>query len=490
MTEKTKKKGEDGMVNKDQKKAVGGGIFPALAVILFLATVIGFFGDMDPEKELLYTWENTFEAMAEEEETLCFLKDSLLLGEVEVLSDGKSIHYGARLPEEARLTFGGEGYNADLTSKEESLVFSSSELSDAPRLGERQGAAAAFFQSAYAESDALPGEIRTLLGLFLSMTDPDLISSADTLGDVARSLWDIADPSCKRKNATWMAGEEKLKVKDVTYRFDSEDLKKMWTLFSSEGKKDEVQNAAVALFAATNALEGKALTAEKEEAIRAFFHGEGDLHADFSSALLSQGSEGTLSFHIYKNYVIGIELIFKSGDVTVNSEIFFGKKVADAQERTLRFTVKNGEETLLSALLSARVTENSKSAFIREWTWEISDPSSVFLTEKTESTGKIRYSWGKTKKDIGLRFVLDGKEVTFGGTLTDYKLGKKCVFELRRLEVDRVNLLGKERLTVSITPGCDGISLPEATSPLFPEGEEKDALKELFLQKYGEVVKQ
>jgi len=129
------------------------------------------------------------------------------------------------------------------------------------------------------------------------------------------------------------------------------------------------------------------------------------------------------------------------------------------------------------------------SSDISEWTWEVSDPKSVFLTEKTETSGKIRYSWGKTKKDIGLRFVTDGKEITFGGTLTEYKSGKKCKFRLRRLEVDRENLLGKEGLSVSLTPGCDGIVLPEATLPLFPEGEEKETLKESFLQKYGEAVK-
>jgi len=477
------------MADKNPRRPRRGGIFPALAVILFLATVIGFLGDMDPEKELLYAWENTSEAMSEEEEVLCFLKDSLLLGEAEVLSGGENIRYSARLPEEARLSFGGEGYHAALTSKGDSLVFSSSELSDAPRVGERKGAAALFFQSAYGESGVLPEEIKTLVGLYLSMTDPDLITSGDTLGEVARSLWDIADPSCKRKSAALTVGEEEISVKDVIYRLDAEDLKKMWTLFSAEGKKEAFQDAVVALFSAANALEGKALTAEKEEAIRAFFRGEGDLHAAFSAALLARESEGTISFHIYKSQVIGVGLAFKSGDVTANCEIFLGKKVSGAEERNLFLTVKNGDETLFSARIYARVTENSDSAFIREWTWEVSDPKSVFLTEKTETSGKIRYSWGKTKKDIGLRFVTDGKEITFGGTLTEYKSGKKCKFRLRRLEVDRENLLGKEGLSVSLTPGCDGIVLPEATLPLFPEGEEKETLKESFLQKYGEAVK-
>ena len=55
------------MADKNPRRPRRGGIFPALAVILFLATVIGFLGDMDPEKELLYAWENTSEAMSEEE---------------------------------------------------------------------------------------------------------------------------------------------------------------------------------------------------------------------------------------------------------------------------------------------------------------------------------------------------------------------------------------------------------------------------------------
>lgn len=477
------------MADGKQKRNRHGGIFPTLAVILFLMTVVGFFGDMDPEKELLYAWKNSSEAMAEDEETLRFLKESLLLGELEILSEGESIRYGARLPEEARLSFGGEGYGTALTSKGDTLVFSSSELSDGARLGARQGAAASFFHSAYAESGALSDELRTFLGLYLAMTDPDFIGFGDAVGEVVRSLRDIADPSCKRKNAAMTAGEEELKVKDVIYSFDSEDLKKMWTLFSAEGKKEELQDAVVAAFASASALEASPLAVEKEEAIRAFFRGEGDLHGAFSSALLSQGSEGEIRFHIYKKQVIGMEVFFKSGDKTAELDLFFGKKVSGAEERSGELTVKNGEETLFSAGLAARVTENTDSAFVREWTWELFDPNGVFLTEKTESAGKIRYSWGKTKKDIGLRFVLDGKEVTFGGTLTDYKLGKKCVFELLRLEADRENLLQGKRLTVSLTPGSDGISLPEATLPLFPEGEEKEALKESFLQKYSEAVK-
>ncbi len=477
------------MADKNQRKTGRGGIFPALAVILFLTTVIGFFGDMNPEKELLYAWENTTEAMAEDEETLRFLKEILLSGEAEALSEGESIRYGARLPEEASLSFGGEGYHATLTSKGERLAFSSSELSDATRSGQRQGAAASFFQSAFAESGVLSQEIRTTLGLYLSMTDPDLIKFGHTANEVVKSLWDIADPSCKRKSATVTVGEEELKVKDILYRFDSEDLKKMWTLFSAEGKKEELQDAVVALFSASCALEAKPLAEEKEEAVRAFFRGEGELHDAFSAALLSQGSEGEISFHIYKNQVIGMEIFFKSGDKTASLDLFFGKKVAGAEERSGELTVKSGEETLFSARLSARVTENSDSAFIREWSWELSDPHGVFLTEKTESVGKIRYSWGKTKKDIGLRFALDGKELTFGGTLTEYKLGKKCSFVLQRLEVDRENLLQGKRLSVSLTPGSDGILLPEASLPLFPEGEEKEALKESFLQKYSEAVK-
>lgn len=478
------------MTGKNPRKAGRGGIFPALALILFLVTVVGFFIDTNPERELLYAWENTSAALCEDEETLRFLKESLLLGEVEALSDGKSVCYSAALPEEARLSFGGEGYNATLTSKGDALVLTSSELSDSPRKGARKAAAASFFQSAYVESEALPEEIRTLLGMYLSMTDPDFIGFGDTLGEMTRSLWDIAEPACKRKNSVLTVGEEEIQVKDAVYRFDSEKLKKMWTLFSAEGKKEEVQDAVVAAFAVANSLESKPLTAEKEEAIRAFFRGEGELHAAFSSAILAQGSEGNIAFHIYKNQVIGIGLFFQSGDVTVTSEIFLGKKVSGAEERTAVLTVKNGEEILFSASLAARITENSDSAFIREWTWSISDPNSIFLTEKTDSEGKIRYSWGKTKKDLGLRFILDGKEVTFGGALTEYKSGKSLSFEIRRLEVDRENLLGKQRFSVTLTPGTDGIALPDASAPLFPEGEEKEALKQSFLQKYEAAVKE
>lgn len=477
------------MAEVKQRKSGSGGIFPALAIVLFLVTVIGLFLDLNPAKELHYAWEETRETLTEEEEAVLFLKDCLTLGEVKADSGKESISYSARLPEEARLSFGGEGYSAALTAKEDRLVFSSEVLSDEARYGDRSGAAAAFFDSAYADAEVLPEEIKMLTGLYLALTDPDFVGAPSTLGETANALWDIADVSPKKESAVLSVGEEEIDVKDIVYSFRAEELKKMWTLFASEGKKESFQDAVCSLYAAMEAFGGKPLTREKEEAIRAFCRGEGERFHSVSRVFLSESSEGSLSFHIYKGRVIGIGLSLKSGDVKVNGEIFFGKKVAGAEERTLSFAVQSGEESLFSALLAARVTENSDRAFVREWTWEISDAENILLSGEKAASGKIRYSWGKEKKDLGLRFVTEAGEVTFGGTLSEYKKGKKCEFVLGRLEVDRVNLLQGESFTVTATPGSDGILLPDATGALFPAEEEKASLAASFAEKYRGAVK-
>ncbi len=477
------------MAVENQRGAGHGGIFPVLAVILCFVTVISFFGAQDPQRELRQAWENTAEEFSEDEKTLIFLKDSLLQGSVDVSSEQESFSYTARLPEEARLSFGGENYNASLTSKGEKLALLSAELLDAVRVGERGGAVQDFFESAYLESNVLSEEVKWILGMYLSLGDPDLLALEDRIGTVAEALWGIAEPSCKRESAKITVSEKEIKVKNIIYTLDSEDLKKMWTLFSAEAKKEDLQNSVVALYRAIFAVEEKGLSAAKEEAIRAFLRGEGEMHQRFNEVFLSPQSQAKFIFSVYKNRVIQMNASLKSGDVTVAGDVFFGEKGSEAEERRAEFSVLNGETALFSAKLSAHITENSAHAFVREWNWNIADEKNVLLEGKNETAGKIRYSWGKSKKDLGLRVVLDEREVTFGGTLSEYKFGKRCKFDLIRMELDRKDLLGGKRYAVSLVPTADGIVLPEGAAALFPQGEEKAALKESFGAKYHEVVK-
>lgn len=465
-----------------------GGIFPLLAVVLLVSTVIGLVLDLDPERELLLAWEETREILTEDEADLLFLRDGLVSGSVTAERKDGSLSYMANLPESARLVFGGNGYRADLSAVGDKLVFSSSELSDGSRGGDRRGAAAAFFQSPYYEADVLPAEIEALLAVYLSMTEPAFVSSAETIGRVAGELWDVADADCTKESASLTVGEETLSVKDVVYRFGPEEFKRIWTLFTTEGKKTELQDAVCAVYAAMSALDGKALSAEKEAAIRSFLNGESDTFHEVGRVFLSESSSGEMRFSIYDGRVVGISFSLKSGDCTARGELFLGKTVKNDEKKTLNFSVKNGEKETLSIALSAAVTENGDRAFVREWSWDVRDENGILLCDKTAAKGKIRFSWGKEKKDVGLRFATEDKTVIFGGTLNEYEEGKICKFVLGRLEVDRENLLAGRSLTVTLSPSADGIALPEATLPLFPPAEEREALKNSFGEKYRQAV--
>lgn len=473
----------------NRRNSGNGGIFPLLALVLLFVTVFGFFGQMDPTREMKRAYEKTVEILSEEEEEIRFLRQCLMQGKTTLSLGKETVTYQADLPRAASLSFAGKGYGAALTSHGDRLILSSEELLSENRAAKRQDAVSEFWTGAFVESECLSEETRMLVGLYLALTDPSFLEAGDLFENTAEDLLEIASPDCKKEKNTLTVGEEELSVKDISYLFSSEDLKKMWTLFSAEAKKEGFLEAVVSAYACLCATEEKAVSEEKREAIRDFLNGEGKTHKAFAEVFLSAESEGKLSFHLYKGKVIGIGFSLKSGDVKANGEILFGNPVEGASMRSLSLSVKKEDETVFSLALSAAIREDSETAFVREWNVAVTDTKNFLLTDKTESQGKIRFSWGRVKKDIGLRLVLDEKEIALGGQLKEYKEGKTCEFSLSRLEVDRENRLQGKTLTVTLSPSADGISVPKAEQPLFPEGEEKKALAEDFKTRYEESVK-
>ena len=181
--------------------------------------------------------------------------------------------------------------------------------------------------------------------------------------------------------------------------------------------------------------------------------------------------------------MIAVRAAFSSGDTTFALELFFGEKIREGTF-VLNLSLKKGEESLLEAHVNHRIVEDSRTAYVRQLDYSVSDPAgTVLLSESGQISGKIRYSWGKEKGDIGLRIITPSGQIGFGGMIEEYKAEKSLRCRISRVEVDRINRLDSDLvLTLSNKP-AEHRALP-AGKPLPVSGEDQKALLDAFYQNY------
>ena len=96
----------------NRRNSGNGGIFPLLALVLLFVTVFGFFGQMDPTREMKRAYEKTVEILSEEEEEIRFLRQCLMQGKTTLSLGKETVTSQADLPRAASLSFAGKGYGA------------------------------------------------------------------------------------------------------------------------------------------------------------------------------------------------------------------------------------------------------------------------------------------------------------------------------------------------------------------------------------------
>lgn len=458
-----------------EEKKGGIGFSLILAVILLIWTLCGFLGELSPSRNLLQAWDQTREDLAEKEEVSLWLLSTAKNGSLAISREEDVIFsYRAALPEKAKLTFE-DDQEISLYSNGEKLILTGSELPSG-YVADRADAAVLWEDGPF--SQAVPENLFSLFRIYLNLTDPQKEENEKQLEEIARVLWKSADP--RRDSAEWAyshEGQEKT-VGGSSYTFDSESLTRLLETLAKEGEKEE-NRAAISSFARLFfALSGQALSAEEEANLADFVCGRGERYEN----LMEEVAKGNLvlTFGIKSGRVIGLSADFSTDSRSASFRLDFGEKPKKSTAVSLNFTLSDSEGEVLSFVLQDRILEDTRRAYIREWGITTSENG-----EKSQQT--VRFSWGKEKDDLGLRFITSEGEVNFRGELIRHKRGKELSFCISRIEENRRNILLGGALTVTVTEKADFEEVEIPNAPLFGSEEERAALKETIASSYGKM---
>ncbi len=455
-----------------QNRSRRGGIFPFLAFFLAVFTLVAALLDLSPDRALKSAIQNTKKDWNHREEALVFLSRVLREGSVRVEGESFDLKYDADLPGEAALRLAQGDVDLELYAGEDELVWDSRALLDSPLSGKRDDAAKKIEESALGFCQFPEEQTLSLLRAYLALTDPDLLDGelSSALSRVGSKLFG----SAKREKGDFLVEGEKLRATKISYLMEKENFTQGLAALQKEGRKEEVQNSVLAMFTALNALTGTSQTLEDRDAIQAFLKGEGERYASFARALEGEDSRGEAVFWIRSGRLIGMEWSFHLEGITASLSLCLGQSIKGSEESRLQWQYQRNGEEPRSVTLSHRIVEDSKKACIREVEWNLSGQE-----------GKIRYSWGKTKGDLGLRLITAEKEIAFRGQMKEYKKGKFLCFQLSGVEENRENCLSSP-LTFTLTRKGQVPAAPEAKGDLFPKGEEKQRLRESISERSRE----
>lgn len=472
------------MDQRTEKKPIfrGGMAFPLLALVLLITTLLGLFSGGSSAGKLFRAMEKTGADLKKKEEGVLSVLSYLQQGSVALSGTDLAVEYKAALPEGASLfTKKGSG-SLKLVALGDRLALESPELLEKTLSGARGGAAlladSAFCLEETAESEAL-------YRLFLALSDPALNGKIDVLS-AAKKIGAKMGSDAEVTKAPLIRRGEEFSVTRQTYRLSSEQLVKGLDAFAQLGQNEEWKQALVSRYSLLLSLVGKEPTLGTEEAAALFLTGQGEAFQSLRDRLGKEKNQMTVEWDLYRGRVVRVHLSFRIGDEVGEGEIYFGKNIKTAKTSEASLSVRRGEETVFQCSASLTLSEDSKNAYVRELDYSVTDPEHRILTEKDMASGKFRYSWGKVKSDIGLRWITPERQIGFGGVLKEQKKGTVTV-EISRVEIDRVNQLTGEKLTLTLSGKKPELELPASGGELFPQGEEKEALRQSFLTKYQEL---
>ncbi len=459
----------------------GGGFFSFLAVILAVATFIGLFASLSSGSTLSRTWSKTEKKLMQREEGFLFLCSALQKGSFSLTDGETALSYEANLPEKASLSLSGAGYDLALFASGSALTAKSESLLPKTLSGDRAFAAVSLSSSAFA-SEEVKKEYLDLMGLFLALSDPNL-PEGNALSGWMKKVAKASSPTLSYSDQILPHGDG-IPVTSYYYRISSQGLQEgllAWKKLGSDPKNADSLCAAISLLRASFGLETSGETLEK---IRAFAAGEGDWFQSLSDLAGKENSVLAVDFSVSGGCVIAITADFVLGDFSGKFELFLGQDVENAPEQSLSFTLFQGEEKAVSLSLISRLREDSKKAYIREVEYSLEDETSLLLGDEKALSGKVRFSWGKVKGDLGLRLITAEKEINFRGKVTQWKKGSQIDFEILGLEVNKENILKGKTLLGHVDQKGEPAAPSASQGALFPEGEEKELLREAFLSSY------
>ncbi|MBR2615939.1 MAG: hypothetical protein IKC69_04610 [Clostridia bacterium] len=456
----------NGQGNRERKAHRPGGIFPLLAVALTVVSLVGLFSYLSPASALSRALEKTEKIWAKKENVLLFVGSALQSGSLSVEGDGLSLQYEAALPDGASLEMKKGGEDVGLYAGGDEVVLETSLLEDVLS-DERVGAYAAWCESAFVEAGR---EETALMPLFLAASDPAL-SDEKSMENLTDELYRAAKPSVEREK-TELLGKSEQSATRYRISLSSERLsacaKTLTRALEKEASRAALGARLDLMLSLLPAVEGVHLSSEAllaDKALEAFCEA-------------AEESELTLDFYVCGGVVAAFGLEGEWDGATLSLSLFLGEKPAK-EEQSLTLTLSpDGEEELVLRAKGA-VTDDSEQAFIRTFSYELTDSSDTYLAEK--KSGEVRFSWGRARGDVGMRLITPEGEWNVGGTVEEYKEKKSIRLCLSRFERNKENLLEGE-LSLHISPEAEPKEPPEADGALFSEGEERASLLALLTE--------
>lgn len=475
------------MDRQSNRKTVGhrrGGVFSLLAWILLFVTVIGLILRIFSGTGVEGALAKTQKKLTARESDGLFLLSALSDGSLTLRGEGMELLWNASLAEEGYTLSAKEGGNRfALYAVGDNVTAAGSLFPDGTVFAPRRSAAYALAGSALDREGVAPEHYAFFQGL-LSLADPDL-GSFDVLSSSVERILKKAKPELLKEDGEYKDGKNRLDVVQYTYRFSSEALVRACGALLKEGQKEEVQRSVSAYYAAALSACGKKITAEDQKAVLSFLKGEGKAFDSFSNLLGKSDSSLEITLSVYDGAVVAGQVQWSLGDLRQKAELFLGADPETAVRSFLRVSADRGEENLFSLNVTDEILDDSESAYIREWKWSLSHQGGFFSEEQKSTEGTLRYSWGKAKGDLGLKWMEGEESLVLRGTLLSRKEEKEIKIRLNRVEENGSNLLPCDFVDVVFNRTCAMEEPPAAKQSLFPEGEQKESFGQRFEEAYN-----
>lgn len=419
---------------------------PSLICVAFLAllfgwTLISLILYCLPSSALSRAVEQTAAEWEERESVFLFLSECCDSGSAELTRSGKSL-ISYRAAEGVRALSFGE--TLSLTERSDGVTLTS------PRLSAPHGAPRSALRDQF-DSTGLPallGESESkVLQAYLSFAAPEARRAFSGLSDTASTLISAASPTVTRAENTLTVGQTSLPVTDTVYSFDAEGITRAVAALQEMLSEEEKRAEFAYLSRVLSALVGTSTVLESELGDAAYMTA--------LSESLKSDQASTLSYSVSDGRLVQLRL-FLQGKVTREFVLFFGES-PEATQRFFQWSETDPEGAVRTVLLEDTVLEDSDRAYIRQWT----------RTDSARGDVTVRFSWGREKGDLGLRFILPEREINFRGEMVSYRPEKRIEIKISRIEENKQNLIPGAPLMLTVTSEePEPIALPAESVPI------------------------
>ena len=454
-----------------------------LALVLLIGTLATPFVYYAPKNRLSRAVEKTAAELLDEE-VLSLLGEVLWDGSFEAKGENQSLSYTATLPKSAALAQQGKSGSFRVAFQGDDLYLYSSGLGEEAFSAPRKGAALQLCDSAFADA-GMPAMQMRLLRTALILGDEGFSPALETLMQTVSSCISAADPEFSAVGEEIKIGGKEHKATTYTYKSGKEGLEKALSALKRAGKDDRTKEAYTTLRGLLSAALSKNETAEAAQRFVSFLSGESEEFAAFETKLLSENSRLALTVTEYKGRIVAATVLLGGGDFVLEINANLSEKLRKDGTWSVDLQAKSGETELFSLAFGSEIEEASKSALIRTWNYSFTDAVGAFTPDGGKEAGEIIFSFGKMKKDLGLRLVFGEDTLVFRGELETYKKGRKLDFYVDRVELNGTKISEDDRYTVTLSRKGETPAWREAAKPLFPDGEERSDLTERLTARFS-----